>query len=220
MNQKFNFLIVEDSLIFIEGLRSLLISKEYTGEVSSARDVLSAFEILNRRHVDMVILDLNFETKEFNGFTIAKKIRKSYPELKVLVLSEHVRVFIYFKLFDECDVHAYLDKQLGFEQLEKAIKAISSGKKYIDPNIEKMIKLGARMKISKREKEVVPFLLEGYTQKEIGDKLFISKKTVEKHIENMANKLGVKRTVPVVVKYLRYIFSHRENSDGGMFPLE
>jgi len=220
MNKKLNFLIIEDSLIFIEGLIALLHGKSFTHNVLNAQNIKEAFKILEKETIDFVILDLNFETKEFNGFTIAKKIRKLFPEIKVLVLSEHVKVFIYYKLFDEYDVHAYLDKQLGFEQLSKAIEEILKGNKYIDSNIEEMIKVGERMKMSKREKEVVPYLLEGYTQKEIGDKLFISKKTVEKHIDNMASKFGVKRTVPVVVNYLRYIFSHRENSEGGISPLE
>jgi DNA-binding NarL/FixJ family response regulator len=129
-------------------------------------------------------------------------------------------VFIYNKLFNECDVHAYVDKQLGFKHVVKAINIIIRGGKYVDPNIVAMIEVGEKMKISKREKEVMPYLMEGFTQKEIGEKLFISKKTIEKHVENTAKKFGVKKTVPLIVKYLKHMFSNRENSEGGFTPFD
>lgn len=220
MKSNLNILIIEDSLIFIQGLESLLKTQERIQHVFSAQNLEKALRIMETSSIDVVILDLNFDTEDFNGFSVAKKLRRLYPEAKILVLTEHVRVFIHHKLFNECDVHAYVDKQLGFEHVSKAINAIIAGEKYVDPNVVKMLELGEKMKISKREKEVLPYLIDGYTQKEIGEKLFISKKTIEKHIENTAKKFGVKRTVPLVVNYLKYMFSNRENSEGGFTPFD
>jgi DNA-binding NarL/FixJ family response regulator len=72
MKNNLNILIVEDSLIFIEGLESLLKNKGNIDKIFSAQNIAEALNIIKAVEIDIVILDLNFDTEAFNGFAVAK----------------------------------------------------------------------------------------------------------------------------------------------------
>ena len=212
-------LIVEDSVIFSEGLRLILEQHASINKVYLAHNFNDTLDILITASIDIIFLDLNFETSDYDGFIIAKKIKELYSDIKIIVLTQHARIYIYEKLFNECKVDAYLDKQLGAEDMFFAIEQVINNEKYVDRNISEILEIEQWLKISKREGEVILLLMDGLAQKEIASKLNISPKTVEKHIFNLMKKFKVKNSVELITKYMRYINGNRENLAGEIsFP--
>ena len=213
MTKKIQILIADDSKIFSQGLALLLEQyPEDIGKVQIAHNYLDTLRILEQSKLDILILDLNFETAEFNGFTIAAKVKEMYSKIKIIILTQQAKIDNYDILFKEIEVDGYLDKQLGLETTMKAIQEVFKGEKYVDENIKKMLEIGKWMNISKREKEVVELLRTGALQKEIAGQLFISPRTVESHIKNLTKKMKAKNTTHLIAIYSAYKNANRENS--------
>ncbi len=216
MKKNIQILLIEDSVSYAEGMELLLMQHENIGKVyhvTNYKDTLTFLKNSNNPLIDILILDLNFETDEFDGETIAKKVRQQYPTMKIIVLTQLVTNYYYNKLFNECKVNAFLDKQLSVEETYNALEVVMNGDTYIDENIARMIEIGHFMHISKREQEVIELLSKGNTQKEVAVKLFISPKTVETHIRNLFERFKVKNSTELVVKYLRYKNGNRNSND-------
>ena len=212
MNSKLNLLIVDDSLIFTQGLSLLL--KQYPetiDQIHIAHNYDNALNILKSNKIDVCVLDLNFESREYTGFTIAKKIKEIYPLVKIIILTQQAKVDYHQILFEDINVDGYLDKQLGIEETLESLQTVMRGEKYIDKNIQNMLDIGKWLDISDREKEIIHLLSAGLTQKEIAGKLFISNRTVETHIKNLTTKIGAKNSVHLVSIYTEYKKGNREN---------
>ncbi|MCB4798449.1 response regulator transcription factor [Neotamlana laminarinivorans] len=209
---KADILIVDDSVIFSQGLVSLLEQyPDYVNNVKVAHDFETALKTLALATINVLILDLNFESEDYNGFIIAKKVKNLYPEIKIIILTQEAKIDNYEVLFNQIDVDGYLDKQLGIEETLGALTAVINNKKYIDKNIKAMLEIGRWLNISRREKDVINLLAIGLTQKEIANKLNISNRTVETHIKNLSNKMEAKNTTHLVSIYTRYKNGNREN---------
>lgn len=218
MTSLLKILIVEDSQIFAQGLELLLDQHPLVGNIKIVNNYEKTLIYLKENFVNIIILDLNFETNEYDGFIIAKKVKQLYPKIKIMILTQHTRINHYERLFNECKVDAYLDKQLGIEETFLAINKVMKGEKYIDYNISEMLEIEGWMKASERENQVIQLLIEGFTQKEIADKLNISPKTVEVHIRNLFNKFNVKNSIELVAKYVKYKSANRENVEDSTPP--
>lgn len=208
-----NILIVDDSLIFSQGLALLL--EQYPDQVKTihiAHDFKQTLNILNQEKITILLLDLNFESEDYNGFIIAKKVKELYPSIKIIILTQQAKIDNYEVLFNDINVDGYLDKRLGIEETLEALKCVTNGKKYVDKNIKAMLEIGKWMDISKREKEIINLLVEGDTQKEIAEKLYISTRTVETHVKNLTKKIEAKNTAQLVSIYTKYKNGNRENS--------
>ncbi len=209
--KQLNILIVDDSKLFSQGLAVLL--SQYPGEVKNieiAKNYNEALQSLSKHVVDIILLDINFESNDYSGFTIAKKVKELYPNIKIIILTQQAKIDNYEILFNELNVDGYLDKQLGIEDTLAALKAVSKGEKYIDKSIESMLQIGKWLDISNREKQIINLLTNGLTQKEIAEQLFISNRTVESHIKNLTTKIGAKNSVHLVSIYTEYKNGNRE----------
>ncbi|WP_340200853.1 response regulator transcription factor [Ascidiimonas sp. W6] len=213
MEQKITVLIVDDSIIFSQGLQVLLEQHKKVAKVKISHGYTSAMDKLRTHKIDIIILDLNFNDADYDGFIIAKKVRQLYPAIRIMILTQHAQIDHYETLVKQFKVNAYLDKQLGVEETFTAVNAVLAGKTYVDKNIAEMLSIGRFLAISKREREVINMLSAGYIQKEIGTKLFISPKTVETHIRNLCTKLKAKNSNELVSMYVKYRSANRENYD-------
>lgn len=208
-----NILIVDDSLIFSQGLALLLEQyPKYVNQIKIAHNYEQTLDTLAKAHINILILDLNFESENYNGFIIAKKVKELYQKVKVIILTQQAKIDNYEVLFNEISVDGYLDKQLGVEETLGALKCVINGGKYVDKNIKSMLEIGKWLDISNREKEIINLLSQGYTQKEVAEKLFISNRTVETHVKNLTNKIDAKNTAHLIAIYVQYKEGNRENS--------
>ena len=208
---KSDILIVDDSVIFSQGLVSLLEQfPEYVKSIKVAHNYKDTLNFLAYGTVTILILDLNFDSEDYNGFDISKKVKLLYPKVKIIILTQQAKIDNYEELFNQIKVDGYLDKKLGIEETLEALTAVTSGEKYIDKNIKAMLSIGKWLNISRREKEVIQLLSEGFIQKEIGNKLNISSRTVETHIRNLSVKMEAKNTAHLVSIYIKYKRGNRE----------
>jgi len=200
MGSKKSVVIAEDHKLFREGLKALLAYKENLEVVAEAADGLEAISCVKRHTPDLLLLDLSMP--RLNGISVVKDLRGQFPDLKILVLTIHESDQYVLETF-KAGVNGYCIKDASRDELLMAIESVLSGKTFISPGIADEVMEGyltgrKTLKeksdwetITQREKEVLKLLAEGYMNKEIGDLLNISTKTVEKHRANIMNKLDL-----------------------------
>ena len=218
MKKQINILIVDDSIMFGEGLTELLSQNVMINSITQVTNEKEAYASLSDKNIDIVLLDLNFDTIDFDGFAIAKKIKEKYPDIKIIIITQHAKIDHYETLIHKIGVHAYLDKRLSIRQLDIAIKSVINNTTYIDPSLQKMMDIGRWLKISPREKEVIELLRKGDSQKIIADKLCIDIKTVESHLRNVRERYGFKNSVELINEYTNYKNAYREDYKNTISP--
>ena len=200
MGGKKRIVIAEDHRILREGLKSLLASKPEFEVVGEAEDGLDAISIVRESKPDLVLLDLSMP--RLDGLSAMRDIKKVSPETRILALTVHADEDYVLEAFNE-GADGYCLKDAGRAELLMALESIFSGKPYFSPGIADKVLEGylegrqqikstsAWETITRREREVLKLIGEGFKNKEIADLLFISVKTVEKHRSNIMKKLDL-----------------------------
>ena len=133
-----------------------------------------------------------------NGLQVLDKISKTQTTIKVLMLTVHNEIEYLIKAID-IGADGYLLKDAGSAELRKAILSIYKGEKYIQPEltpllnqklVEKESDLDKLHSLTKREVQILKLIAEGLFNKEIGDRLNISERTVKNHVFNLFKKIG------------------------------
>ncbi|MGM0403871.1 MAG: response regulator [Thermodesulfobacteriota bacterium] len=200
MENKRKVVIAEDHQLFREGLKAMLMAREDLEVVAEAPDGLAAIEVVKKHKPDLLLLDLSMP--RLSGISVVKEVKRLFPETIVLALTIHESDQYVLEAF-ESGVNGYCIKDASREELLVAINSVLCGKTYISPGIadnvmEGYLKGRKRLKdrsdwdtVTPREREVLKLIAEGYANKEIGELLNISVKTVEKHRANIMAKLKV-----------------------------
>ena len=200
--------LAEDHQILREGIVNLLkddLEIIVVGEASNGKE---AIEKLSTFATDVAILDINMPL--VGGLEVTKFLKKNYPSIKVLVLSMLDHENYATKMF-QAGAKGYALKNIGKEELLRAIKKIHIGETYVSPEIAALLvhklQTGFTNKskfgedFSKKEIEVVSLIAEGLTNHEIAEKLIISKRTIEAYRTNLIEKTGTKNTASLI-KYV------------------
>jgi DNA-binding NarL/FixJ family response regulator len=209
--KKIKLMLVEDHQIVREGLKELLDGHHDIEVAYEAHNGKHALEQLKSHLPDIILTDITMPI--LDGFELAAVIQNKYPHVKLLVLTMHMSD-VYIKKAFAHGASGYLPKNISKTELISAIRTISEGKKYFNhevsailmnnmvDNLQNEQKSVARQStdLSERETEIVKLLAEGNNSQEIGEKLFISKKTVDNHRLNILQKLNVKN-VAGLIKY-------------------
>lgn len=200
-SNRIKVLIADDHEMVRLGIRSLIDDDpkiEVVGEASNGREVI---EQINEKHPNIVLMDINMP--EANGIVTTEIIKKSYGYIKVIALSVHNEVE-YIKEMVRTGASGYLMKTCSKESLRDAIYKVFEGERAFDAEVLAMLESGLHedirkeaneekllSKLTKREKEILLMLANGYENSEISDKLSISVRTVETHRFNLMKKLQV-----------------------------
>lgn len=193
MNQ-IKVLLADDQQLFVDGMQAVLANEKDIKVVGCAYDGEAVLEFLEKNQADIVVLDI--EMPKLDGIEVAKVIRKKYPKLKILVLSMYNRKHFILNLMN-LGVSGYILKNRSKEELVNAIHTVQTGKAYYGLDVleelskNKTVLNQEEVKLSKRQKEILVKIAEGYTVKQISDKLFISEPTVNTHKRNLLKKLNV-----------------------------
>jgi len=173
------------------------LSKENEIEiVFSVSNIKELLDSLKKKLIDVLILDLNLEDSK--GLNTLSIIHSSFPQLKILVLSSEREGEYAVKALKK-GAMGYLEKAIFSKEIVKAIKYIVDGKKYITDKVSNVllnedsfqtIKIEIK-KLSKREKEILTFLCQGISSKEIASNLSISQKTVYTYKKRIMEKLNI-----------------------------
>ena len=202
-------LLADDHDVVRRGMKMLLEDEESVKVIGEASDGLDAIEKVKMLMPNVVILDLTMP--KMTGIEAAKIISEEYPEVKILIFSmHHNKEYIISSV--ENGANGYLLKDTGKEELMRAIKVVSEGRKYFPPEISEVIinELLAKNsgtqeeirpifeKITPKEKQILGMIVQGYNSREMADKLFLSIRTVDNHRANMMKKVKAKNTADLV----------------------
>lgn len=197
-------LIADDHQMFVDGLKSLLEDEKELCVVGEAKNGLEVLEFCDREPVDIVIMDINMP--QMDGIQASKELSKKHPPIKILGLSMYNdRDYIADIL--KAGALGYVLKNTGKESLLNAISSLQSGSTYLSEEVSKTLLTSfiknnqeehVVEKLSDRELEVLECIASGLTTHEIGEKLFISKNTVETHRKNLLYKLKARNTAELV----------------------
>ncbi len=211
MVDKIRILVVDDHAILRAGLRALLSAEPDIEVVSEAGNGLEAVAQTEKLSPDIVLMDITMPVMD--GLEATRRIHQSCPEVKVLVLTIHDSEEYLFQIL-EAGGAGYLVKDSADTDLINAIHAVYRGEAFLSPLAAKMVikrylrAVGQEEQkqnyedLTRREKEILKLIADGYTNQEIADLLSISVKTVETHRAHILEKLEL-RTRADLVKYAR-----------------
>ncbi len=209
--QKIRLLIVDDHPLFRQGVRLFL--QEITGieVVGEVGDGESALSFLVQQEVDVVLLDLLMPG--LDGTEVAGQVSRRWPKVKVLILTSFGS---WHKAYAALKAGAagYVQKDAEPAELLAAIQAVAAGGSYLGArmaaemlshvgNEENVAQEQSTHSLTEREKEVLTLIARGLGNREIGEKLFVSEKTVKTHVANILQKLGVKSRTQAAMYAMR-----------------
>jgi DNA-binding NarL/FixJ family response regulator len=197
--------LAEDSYLMREGIGSILELDDGLELVASCENPDELLAAVEEHRPDVVITDIRMPpTQTDEGIRAARRIRRDHPEIGVVVLSQYVEPEYALKLFaDGSDGIAYLLKErvADLGELATAVGRVADGGSVIDPKVVEAL-ISARIKqdssvlgrLTERELEVLAEMARGGTNAAIGEALFISPRSVEKHINSIFSKLDLSQT--------------------------
>jgi DNA-binding NarL/FixJ family response regulator len=201
-------LLVDDHAIIRQGLASLLEKQPDIEVVGSVEDGRKAVDIARQLAPDLVIMDISMPN--LNGIDATRKIVAEMSDVKVIALSIHSsRHFVAEML--KAGASGYILKECLFDELVEAVKAVLNGGIYLSPRITGVViddyvkRLSMQCKpegqvLTEREREVLQFLSEGKSTKQIALQLHVSSKTIESNRRNIMGKLNI-NSVAELTKY-------------------
>jgi DNA-binding NarL/FixJ family response regulator len=195
-------LIADDHAIVRSGLKRVLDAKPDMEVVAEAEDGAEAVEKALKEDVDLAILDVSMP--RMTGIQAADELHKRKPDLKTLMLSMHDSEQFLFEAL-KAGASGYVLKSGADTDIVDAVRAAMRGDSYLYPSavttlVRDYVDRGGRGEeqfdvLTPRELEVLKLIAEANTSKEIADKLFISIKTVDRHRQNILEKLGMRDRV-------------------------
>jgi DNA-binding NarL/FixJ family response regulator len=195
-------LIADDHPIVRSGLRKVLDARPDLAVVAEAEDGAEAVEKALNEDVHLAILDVSMP--RMTGIQAAAELQKRKPELKLLMLSMHDSEQFLFEAL-KAGASGYVLKSGADTDIVDAVRAAMRGDSYLYPSavttlVRDYVERGGRGEeefdvLTPRELEVLKLIAEAYTSKAIADKLFISIKTVDRHRQNILEKLGMRDRV-------------------------
>lgn len=193
---KQKLLIVDDHQMFADGIRFLIertTDYEVVTILTYGRGVIPFLE--QTSSIDVLLLDIDLP--DMSGFDLAKRIRQTHPTIKILALSMLNDAQSIGQMM-EAGANGYCIKSAGSDELFAAIRAVNEGQLYLPsdyvPSPANTLVTG----LSGRETEIVQLIAEGFSTKQIAEKLFLSARTIETHRKNIYRKLGVHTNVEMV----------------------
>jgi DNA-binding NarL/FixJ family response regulator len=208
--------IAEDSPLLREGLATLL-AKHDIDVVEAVDNPAALLRAVATQAPDAALVDIRMPpTHTDEGLRAAADIGERYPGVGVLMLSEHLDSAYAVRLLEDGTAgRGYLLKGTTADSaaLAEAVRRVADGGVVVDPEIVTRLLRRQRQRgplddLTERERETLALMAEGRSNKAIGERLFVSEKTVERHVGSIFSKLGLSdtdehRRVLAVVAYLR-----------------
>ena len=210
--RKIRILLAEDHAVVREGTRKLLESQPDFEVVGEAGDGEEAVELTKQLHPEVVIMDITMP--KLSGIEATKQIKALYPSMAVLVLTGYDYDEYVFALI-EAGAAGYLLKEATGDELIDAIRLVKAGEPAVHPRIMRKIlehlrtpvqepaEIATAESLTEREMEVLRWAVKGMSNKEIADALCLSVRTVQAHLQNIFNKLGVGSRSEAIVYALK-----------------
>lgn len=204
--KKPELIIVDDHLIFRQGLKSLITSENIASVIGEASNGKEFLQLLSNLRPDLVLMDIDMP--HMNGMEATQKALELIPDLKIIAFTMFGDEDYYYKMID-LGVKGFILKSSGINELEKAIKEVLMGESYFSNEVLRKIisnlgrkntsKTNENASLTTRELEVLQQICLGLNNEEIAKKLFISPKTIKSHRSNLLEKTGCKNTPALIL---------------------
>lgn len=202
---KYKVVIVDDHTLFRNGLKLILSNTdefEVVGEADNGEDF---FKQLN--NFDHAVILMDIEMPIMNGIEATRLAVEKKPEIKIIALTMYGEHEYYYRMI-EAGAKGFLLKNSEIDDVINAIKMVAKGESYFSKDLllalvknisELKTPLKEKNNLSEREIEILHLICQGYSNQEIADKLFVSKRTVDKHRSNILEKTNSKNTASLVM---------------------
>ena len=209
MNNKIKIILVDDHTIVRDGLKLLIQNDPEILVIGEASSYSELTVLLSKDNPEIILMDISLP--DISGIDITKLLNLKYPSISVIILSMYINDE-YIMESIKAGAKGYLPKNTSKTELLKAIKEVYHNGEYYSEEINKLIIKNYinqlknpqsesddnSKKLTKREEEILKLLLDGLSNKEIADKLFISTRTVESHKNHLMNKLEVRSNLDLL----------------------
>ena len=202
--EEYSVILVDDHKLFREGLKLLLENLAYIKKVDEAGNGKEFLKLIGKFQPDIIFMDI--EMPIMDGITATKQVLKLHPDLNIIALSMYGDENYYTQMIN-AGAKGFILKNSGIQDVEAAIQAVISGNNYFSQEIlNRLIKgIGGKSKtkksneLSEREEEVLFHICKGLSNQEIADTLYLSKRAVDKHRENLLSKTNARNTAGLVM---------------------
>jgi two-component system, NarL family, nitrate/nitrite response regulator NarL len=209
-HEKITLALVDDHRIVIDGLMSLLKGQETFQFAFATTDPREVIDKLHEQPVDVLLTDIMMPG--LNGNLLAKKVRENFPGIKILALSMSGQGDLINEMINDADISGYVLKNIGKQELIRAIEKIAGGGVYFSEEvIEELKRTSQRRKqnedahLTDREIEIIRLIEKEYNNRQIAEALFISERTVETHRKNIFRKTSTNSVIGLV----KYAYEHK-----------
>jgi DNA-binding NarL/FixJ family response regulator len=194
---KVHVFIVDDHYMVIEGIRSLLQNEREIEWMGHATNAASCLGFLKMQQPDIILMDVNLP--DLSGTELCRQVKQSYPAVLVVGLSTFNQQPVVRNMMEN-GASGYVLKNATKPELLNAIAEVMAGKTYL--SMEVAVSLRKQTEelplISRREREVLQLIADGFTNAEIAEKLFISVPTVNTHRKSLLAKFSVNNTAGLI----------------------
>lgn len=202
--EQYSIILVDDHKLFREGLKLLLENLDYIDNVYEAANGEEFLKLVEKQQPDIVFMDI--EMPVMDGITATQQVLKLHPGLNIIALSMYGDENYYIPMIN-AGAKGFILKNSGIQDVETAIHNVVSGNNYFSQEILNRLLNGIRKKsktkksdeLTEREEEVLFHICKGLSNQEIADTLYLSKRTVDKHRENLLAKTNSKNTAGLVM---------------------
>ena len=198
----YNIIIVDDHTLFRKGISMALTGLDMINQIREAANGLELMELLEKFRPDIILMDINMPLMD--GVEATRTALARFPELKIIALSmlydkEHYQMMI------SAGVKGFLSKDASIDDVINAIHTVGEGSNYFSPDLlyDLVVQLNENKNksdlLTEREREILSLIASGLSNQEIADSLFLSKRTVDKHRENILSKTRAKNTADLIM---------------------
>lgn len=193
--------IVDDHPVVRMGLKIMFESEDGIEVVGMASSAHQAFELIEQTSPQIVLMDLRMPG--LDGADAITELRKRWPALRILVLTNY-QEDEYITRTIQAGAMGYLLKSTPQEEIVAAVRAVANNQRYVPEEISRrLVNALVLNRLSDREIEVLTLVAQGFSNKEVAEKLFISTKTARNHVTNCLTKLDASDRTEAVTKALK-----------------
>lgn len=202
--KSYRILLADDHALFLSGLSGLLARRPECEVVGTTANGAECLELIRTVPHDVVLMDIDMPVMD--GIEATERALAEHPDEKIITLSMHAEETFYFRMV-EAGAKGFILKSADLDEVVAAIHVVCEGGSFFSQELLQHLVGSLKTSrhdqpeelLSDREKEILLLICKGLSNQEIGDRLFISKRTVDKHRANILEKTGCKNTANLVV---------------------
>lgn len=194
---KIKLLIVDDHHILVEGLKSLFDQTAHIQVICTAMTGDECRRALLHELPDVILLDISLP--DVNGIDLCKEIKTAYPEIKIVALSSFNEYAVVRRMIDH-GASGYVVKNAMPEEIIQSVEMVMQNETFLCEEIDLLLNRRSTQPVwlTPREKELLGFIVEGYTNAEIAEKMFLGVETINSYRKNLLVKMGARNTAVLV----------------------